>query len=69
VGQLVDLNVARQKRSLPLPSQRAFLEERILSLVAKLDEAPAVVDEIIALRNRIWLLDAASGEISWPPGH
>ena len=60
------LDAARRKRGFAVSADRAFLEERILRLLGHLDDSPEVSDEILNIRNRIWLLDAASGKIGWP---
>jgi hypothetical protein len=65
VGDIIHINRARLKRQLPIPGQTAFLEQRITALLERLDDDPAVADEILRLRNEIWLVEA----MTWPKGH
>jgi hypothetical protein len=50
---------------MPIPRQTAFLEQRITALLKHLDDGPEVADEILRLRNEIWLVEA----MTWPKGH
>jgi hypothetical protein len=65
VGDVVHINLARLRRQLPIPGQTAFLEERIATLLEHLDDSPEVANEILRLRNEIWLVEA----MTWPKGH
>ena len=65
MGDVVPINLARLRRQLPIPGQTAFLEERIAALLEHLDDSPEVADEILRLRNEIWLVEA----MTWPKGH
>jgi hypothetical protein len=65
VCDIIHINQARLKRQLPIPGETAFLEERITALLGHLDDGPEVADEILRLRNEIWLVEA----MTWPKGH
>jgi hypothetical protein len=65
VGDVVHINRARLRRQLPIPGQTSFLEQRIAALLEHLDDSPEVADEILRLRNEIWLVEA----MTWPKGH
>ena len=65
MGDVVQINLARLKRQRPIPGQTAFLEQRIAALLEHLDDSPEVADEILRLRNEIWLVEA----MTWPKGH
>jgi hypothetical protein len=65
VGDVVDINLARLRRQQPIPGQTAFLEQRIAALLEHLDNSPEVAEEILRLRNEIWLVEA----MTWPKGH
>ena len=65
MGEIIHINRARLKRQLPIPGQTAFLEQRITALLEHLEESPEVADEIMRLRNQIWLVEA----MTWPKGH
>jgi hypothetical protein len=65
VGDVVHINLARLRRQLPIPGQTAFLEQRIAALLEHLDDTPEIADEILRLRNEIWLVEA----MTWPKGY
>jgi hypothetical protein len=65
VGDVVHINLARLKRQLSIPGQTAFLEQRITTLLEHLNEGPDVEEEILRLRNEVWLVEA----MTWPKGH
>ena len=65
MGDVVHINLARLRRQLPIPGQTAFLEKRIAALLEQLDDSPEVAEEILRLRNEIWLVEATT----WPRGH
>ena len=65
MSDIVHINLARLKRQLPIPGQTAFLEQRITALLEHPDDRPEISDEILRLRNEIWLVEA----MTWPKGH
>jgi hypothetical protein len=71
MGDVVDFNLARLKRCLPLSHQINDREARIASLVARAEEGPKVVKETRwPMRNELWLSEAEEAGISeskrWP---
>jgi hypothetical protein len=51
MGHVIDFNLARLKRCLPLPDQSKIREARIASVAAR-------VDAIRPMRNHVWLSEA-----------
>lgn len=61
MGKVINFESARLRRGLPLSNRPQDLEARIFRLLPRLDN-PAVVAEIIKLRNEVWLLETSDGE-------
>jgi hypothetical protein len=64
MAHVISLALERARRG--GPSAREALERRISALMTRIDGHPAVADEIIHLRNEVWLLDADEAYASAP---
>jgi hypothetical protein len=59
MGDVVDFNLARLKRCLPMPDQGKLLEARIASLASDAGVKPELVKEVIRLMRRETLFQKA----------
>jgi hypothetical protein len=73
MGDVVDFNMARLKRCLPLANQGNLLEARIAALISGAEGKPEVVKEVIGLMRKETCLSEAEKSIidrpiRWPRG-
>jgi hypothetical protein len=71
MGDVVDFNMARLKRCLPLANQGNLLEARIAALISGAEGKPEVVKEVIGLMRKETCLSEAEKSIidrpiRWP---
>jgi len=71
MGDVVDFNMARLKRCLPLANQGNLLEARIAALISGAEGKPEVVKEFIGLMRKETCLSEAEKSIidrpiRWP---
>jgi hypothetical protein len=71
MGDVVDFNMARLKRCLPLANQGNLLEARIAALISGAEGKPEVVKEFVGLMRKATCLSEAEKSIidrpiRWP---